>query len=94
MKRCGNLEGRWTFVDGKVLEDAICREIKKLTSIDYVEVAQDQSGWIRLFQDPMSGEYWELDYPQSGSHGAGPPRLRRISEPDVSTRYGLKLTSP
>lgn len=94
MERKGLLEGRWILVDGKVVEDETCREIRRLTSQVYVEVAQDQTGWIRLFRDSESGGYWELDYPQSECHGAGPPRLRKIERSDIGAKYGSKFPLP
>ncbi|MBW6505443.1 MAG: hypothetical protein K0B00_01695 [Rhodobacteraceae bacterium] len=38
-------------------------------------VARDPSGWIRLFRDRETAVYWLLEYPDSSSHGGGPPRL-------------------
>ena len=34
-------------------------------------------GWEIEYEDPRTGEHWVLDYPNSGYHGGGLPRLRR-----------------
>lgn len=33
--------------------------------------------WEIEYIDPITGEEWLLDYPQSELHGGGPPRLRK-----------------
>jgi hypothetical protein len=42
------------------------------------KVGQDQSGWEVYYDDDRTGEHWVMDYPDSGQHGGGDPRLRRF----------------
>lgn len=42
------------------------------------KVKVDPVTWEIEYVDPDTGERWLMDYPQSESHGGGPPRLRRI----------------
>jgi hypothetical protein len=80
--------GSWKLENGKVVEDDACAEIRKIIREHFEEVAQDQSGWFKLYREVATGNYWELDFPQSGNHGGGPPRLRRIKLVDTQGRYG------
>ncbi len=43
-----------------------------------VKVRVDKDGWEIEYVDPITGERWLMDYPQSDAHGGGPPRLRRM----------------
>lgn len=42
------------------------------------KVGQDDSGWKIYYQDDRTGDQWVMDYPDSGQHGGGSPRLRRL----------------
>lgn len=42
------------------------------------KVGQDDSGWEIYYQDDRTGDQWVMDYPDSGQHGGGSPRLRRL----------------
>ena len=81
--------GKWRVVDGKVVEDEVCKRIRRLTADSLVRIATDASGWDILFQDPADGRYWELTHPSSGSHGGGPPCLQTISETEAKTKYDV-----
>jgi hypothetical protein len=50
--------------------------VKKAASMK--KVGQDESGWEIYYDDNLTGEHWVMDYPDSGLHGGGPPRLRRL----------------
>lgn len=41
-------------------------------------VFTDSENWVEHFIDDATGARWVLDYPQSGMHGGGSPRLRRV----------------
>lgn len=43
-----------------------------------VEVRAMDDDWTTEFSCPVTGHRWLLDYPHSGQHGGGPPRLRRM----------------
>lgn len=80
--------GRWKVVDGNVEADDGCRRIEELTERYLHEVARDESGWDTLYVDPSDRRYWELTYPDSESHGGGPPRLACLSGDEAREKYG------
>lgn len=41
-------------------------------------IGQDDSGWEIYYEDERTGVRWVMDYPNSGQHGGGSPRLRRL----------------
>jgi hypothetical protein len=41
-------------------------------------VRVDPDTWTIEYEDPATGERWLMDYPDSGAHGGGSPRLRRV----------------
>jgi hypothetical protein len=43
------------------------------------KLGQDDSGWEIYYRDDCTGDRWIMDYPDSGHHGGGSPRLRRHS---------------
>jgi Immunity protein 27 len=55
----------------------------------FQKIGQDWSGWETLYRDPITGELWELTYPQSEMHGGGPRHLRIISLADAQLKYGI-----
>lgn len=44
------------------------------------KVGQDESGWEIYYEDTRTGERWVMDYPESGQHGGGNARLRRLTK--------------
>jgi hypothetical protein len=42
------------------------------------EVKVDAATWEVEYVCPTSGQRWLMDYPQSGAHGGGSPRLRAV----------------
>jgi len=83
------LKGRW-IINGKSLEaDSVCVRIEWLTSNYLVEVAADESGWNKLYQDPQDKRYWELSYPESEMHGGGPPQLLNISLKQAKSKFKI-----
>lgn len=41
------------------------------------KVEENAETWEITYVDPLNGEMWLLDYPNSGDHAGGVPRLRR-----------------
>lgn len=68
--------------------DENCRRIEELTQVYLHEVARDESGWDVLYIDSADGRFWELTYPDSESHGGGPPRLAWLSRDQAKEKYG------
>ena len=52
-------------------------EAKAYADTHLEKVRVDPDSWEIEYVDPVSGEYWVMDYPLSEMHGGGPPRLRR-----------------
>jgi len=38
--------------------------------------------WSLLYRHPETGDLWDVTYPQSEMHGAGPKRLRHLTHRD------------
>ncbi len=46
---------------------------------DHLEKLEvDSVRWTKNFVCPSTGRTWLMDFPQSGAHGSGPPRLRQL----------------
>jgi hypothetical protein len=82
--------GGWVLKDGEVVGDQATRIIRHLVADHFIEVSEREGGWTTLHLDPTDGSYWELTYPQSEMHGAGPPALARLSADEVWTLYGIE----
>lgn len=80
--------GRWKVVGGKVEADENCRRIENLTQRHLLEIARDKSGWDILYIDPGDGRIWDPTYPDSESHGGGPPQLACLSRDQATKKYG------
>jgi hypothetical protein len=50
--------------------------INELLANKLAKVSSDASGWTTLYQHRVTGQFWELTYPQSEMHGGGPRLLR------------------
>jgi hypothetical protein len=53
-----------------------------------VQLGADSSGWSELYRDPDDSRLWELTWPQSETHGGGPPRLICIPVDAARAKYG------
>jgi hypothetical protein len=87
------LKGGWITSGNSVVADETCKRIEALTTGLLKHLANDATGWESLFQDPADGRLWELYYPQSEMHGAGPPSLRNVTALEASSKYKLAATS-
>ena len=83
------LVGRWIQRDGQVVADETSERIEWLVKNKLRRVAQSTDGWTVLYQDPADERFWELTYPESGSHGGGPPTVHAIAAVDARARYTL-----
>jgi hypothetical protein len=77
------LRGSWELVGNSMKADEVSQRIETLISTYLIEAGEDESGWIKLYQDPEDKRYWELSYPESEMHGGGPPLLRNLSLQEV-----------
>jgi hypothetical protein len=83
------LTGTWIKSEGLVVGDDTCRRIEWLINSRLERVAVASSGWDVLYRDPGDGRLWERTYPQSDSHGGGPPKLKVVGQEIASQKYGL-----
>lgn len=81
-------DGRWDLKDGKVVSDVASRRIRWLVEHYLVRLGTDPTGWDVLHRDPADGRLWELTYPQSDTHGGGPPRLACLDTGEAVRKYG------
>lgn len=82
------LDGRWDLKAGAVAGNATSRRIRWLVEHRLLRLGNDPSGWDTLYRDPGDGRLWELTYPQSDTHGGGPPRLACIGAEPARAKYG------
>lgn len=83
------LHGSWRFIDSSMQADDIAKRIEVLISTYLTLIAEDESGWNKLFLDPEDKRYWELTYPESEMHGGGAPLLRNLSAIEAKRKYTL-----
>jgi hypothetical protein len=43
------------------------------------KIRVDPENWTVEYEDPETGDHWLMDYPDSGAHGGGSPRLRKLN---------------
>jgi len=43
-------------------------------------ISADESGWLKLYQDPEDKRYWQLSFEHGEMQGGGPPSLILLSE--------------
>ena len=83
------LVGSWKIRDGKVVGDEVCSRIQMLKSNYLKKVAQDESSWETLYQDPSDGRYWLLTYPNSEYHGGGAPTLKNVTLGEIRGMFEI-----
>lgn len=76
------LVGRWVKKQDRVVTDDLTARIDQLVSERPERTGTAERGWATIFRDPRDDRLWELTYPRSEWHGAGPPRLRLVPAPD------------
>ena len=81
------LEGRWLFIDGLLNADETCVEIERLIAGPLRLTAVRQTGWAKLYVDPIEGTAWELTYPEGFNPGIGPPCLRELTAAEARELY-------
>jgi Immunity protein 27 len=79
--------GSWEFRNSRMEADDVCRRIDKLIAECLIEIAVDESGWNKLFLDPVDKRYWELSFPNSEMPSGGPPCLKSVTLTDAKSKY-------
>ena len=83
-----DLVGQWLMVGRRVIGDPVANRIDWLIAERLEKIGRDQSGWEVLYRDPRDFRLWVLTYPQSSSHGGGPPRLTLTTEAHAREHLG------
>lgn len=84
-----HLQGSWIERNDRVVGDATCERISRLTTSELERLASDSSDWGTLFHDPRDGFLWERDHPESEMHGDGPPTLTAFSFAYAAAKYDI-----
>ncbi|MEJ6844779.1 Imm27 family immunity protein [Sinorhizobium fredii] len=55
-------------------------ELTGKAAVDYAAklrlLSTDADTWVKYYVDDLTGRRWVMEYPDSGRHGGGSPRLR------------------
>jgi hypothetical protein len=82
------LVGKWIAdPSGRVEVDETERQIWDAVQYRLKRLGHRESGWTTLYYDPAEDSFWELTFPVSGTHGAGPAQLMRITAERVRQLY-------
>ena len=79
--------GNWIFNGSKMIADEQCVRVDWLRSNYLIQIATDESGWLKLYQDPEDKRYWQLDFKHGELQGGGPPSLILLSELEAKRKY-------
>jgi Immunity protein 27 len=83
--------GNWKVEGAIVVADANSKRIDYLIENFLMEIAEDETGWIKLYQDPFDNRYWELTYQHGEAHGGGAPNLKNITEMDAKKKFSFLI---
>jgi hypothetical protein len=81
--------GDWIFDGSKVIADETCRRIDWLRANYLQLISTDESGWLKLYQDPDDRRYWQLDFEHGEMQGGGPSLLTLLSELEAKSKYKI-----
>lgn len=81
--------GHWILNGIKVVADENCRRIDWLRANHLQLLSVDESGWIKLYQDPDDRRYWQLNFEHGELQGGGPPSLMLLSEFEAKSKYKM-----
>lgn len=83
------IEGHWILDGSKVIGDENCERIDWLRNNYLKLISTDESGWLKLYQDPEDNRYWQLNFEHGEMQGGGPPSLILLSESEVKSIYNI-----
>lgn len=63
-----------------VLRSGDADKIDALLSSELVKVATADGGWRTLYKHQVTGDYWELSFPQGEMPGGGPRQLTKLEQ--------------
>ena len=79
--------GNWIFKNPKMIADDQCKRIDWLRANYLIQIATDESGWLKLYQDPEDKRYWQLDFRFGEMQAGGPPSLIWLPEPEARFKF-------
>lgn len=79
--------GNWILKDGRMTADSNCERINWLRANYITLISTDDSGWLKLYQDPIDKRYWQLEFPYGEMHGGGPPSLILLSGGEAKEKF-------
>lgn len=83
------IAGHWIFDGTKMIADENCKRIDWLRSNYLKLISTDESGWLKLYQDPDDNRYWQLNFEHGEMQGGGPPSLILLSESEAKAKYNI-----
>ena len=81
------LKGSWIMCQGRVVVDETSQRIEGLIQNHLKFITRDPTGWDALYRDENDERLWELSYPESELHGAGPLQLRSIPSEEAIRKF-------
>ena len=84
-----NIVGNWIFDGIKMIADDQCKRIDWLRNNYLKLIATDETGWLKLYQDPVDKRFWQLIFEQGEMQGGGPPTLILMSETEAKEKYNI-----
>jgi hypothetical protein len=81
------ITGHWVLDGNRMIADDDCRRIDWLRNFYLKNVASDPTGWLKLYQDPEDGRYWQLEFEHGEMQAGGPPSLKLISESEAKDKF-------
>ena len=81
--------GNWIFDGIKMIVDDQCKRIDWLRNNYLKLIATDETGWLKLYQDPVDKRFWQLIFEQGEMQGGGPPTLILMSETEAKEKYNI-----
>lgn len=81
--------GNWIFDGKRSIADDQSERIEWLISRYLIKTAQDESGWLILYQDPEDQRYWQLNWRVGEMQGFGPKSLILMSDSEAKSKYKI-----
>lgn len=83
------LVGGWIFDGARMIANDQCKRIDWLRNNYLKLIATDETGWLKLYQDPEDKRFWQLIFEQGEMQGGGPPTLILMSETEAKEKYNI-----
>jgi len=84
------IAGSWTFDGVKMIADDNGKRIDWLIGNYLRLISYDETGWLKLYQDPEDQRYWQLNFEHGEMHGIGPPSLAWLPDAEAKAIYKIE----